>query len=218
MTQYKQYVQRRPPQRWGNPSPTVTDLETTTLYYNDHMEPTDKFTEIDFIKEPLLALDACRYLANYTGRSDYLANLRVRLEDESQPLPGKYQLAGVLNFWLQDHLKATGLRVPTPGAPLFKNIFKLNPTPRKGVTVNVASPVEGDAELDRVVKVHPAGAASQNAGCLYVTDGKGYGENLYFGRIEPNGEFVMSSDCKGTYWEKLVLETLEALNTQGAAA
>jgi len=47
-----------------------------------------------------------------------------------------------------------------------------------------------------MVRLSIAGARSKNAGSVNVTDGRPYGENIWYGRIDTEGDFHPSRNCK----------------------
>jgi hypothetical protein len=196
---YAKYVKR--------PVPVTCDLETITLYYNANMGTGVKFTEEDIKAEPMLVLDALRYLESYRGKFIYLVNMRDQLVSPHAFHPTKAQLVSILNCWMADHEMKTGTRGTSGTGPVFKHIKKLGMGPRKGIAATIPFPV----------KVHPAGAASTNPGCYYVTDGGDFGNNQYYGRITPNGEFVTSKDFEHlpSPHAAAILKWLEELNYAG---
>ena len=48
---------------------------------------------------------------------------------------------------------------------------------------------DGDVETDEV-KIFPASMGGKNAGKLYVTDGKPYGQNKFYGSVDAQGDWI----------------------------
>ena len=46
-----------------------------------------------------------------------------------------------------------------------------------------------------IIQIKKAGQNSKYAGCFWVTDGRPYGENTLFGRIDLQGNFIPGRDC-----------------------
>ncbi len=59
-------------------------------------------------------------------------------------------------------------------------------------------------EDEQAIVLSLAGQRSKNAGSVYITDGRPYGDNKYFGRISPDGKWDPSRQVEGTLMTSLV--------------
>jgi len=54
------------------------------------------------------------------------------------------------------------------------------------------------------VRFSVAGSRSKNPGSIMITDGRPFGENVYYGRITPEGKMIPSRDCNNTVRDLIV--------------
>lgn len=118
----------------------------------------------------------------------------------------------VLNDLIKNQLSASKEKIGANFSGVFALLHKAKSNKLKYPSIHISAPGIASGEIELSL----AGPKSKNAGDVYVTDGRPYGQSAYFGRVTSSGEWVVGKDVKDDTIYHVVSTTLKKLGEDPA--